>query len=522
MYNILIVDDEVTLCRFLEKIILDLKTYNINLIGIAHNANEALTIVKNNVVHLIITDIVMPGKDGIELMQEILSFQSNIKFIVLSGYTDFYYVQSAYRLGAIDYILKTSVSVEQVKSLILDNISFTQNKPDLSAAYDFQTKSYREKFLLGQNQLSYFFMNNSKNIVHIDTDNLPININDNIVMLYITLFVDRQYIDHVWESDYTSFQLGVTNIINELIDKYGEGFSYAEDFSHYVLVLNDKQPSQKIFTDLLVILKNHFEITISGILSNPGDNLSDIPKLYKQCKNYAQYYFYVGKSILFKASNYEHTPFFMPLNITNKLKELQSFFDSNNLAETTLEHIDKLAVYDAKYSISDIKKLYSQYAYAIETYCQEAAITDKSFNNFFELKDKGDLFEYNQWLKNILFYISDTKQNQTDIIDCIILYIQNHFQENIYLDHIASRFKISKWYFCHLFQQRTGTSFAKYLTNCRIEKAKQMLVNGVHSINFIASECGYSSPEHFSRHFKKTVGCSPSQFKKRDNKKAFD
>lgn len=101
MYNILVVDDDKEIVGAIE-IYLKKEGYNILK---AYNGNEALEKVKENEVHLIILDIMMPEKDGIETLEEIRKNKS-IPVILLSAKSEDYDKIGGLNSGADDYITK--------------------------------------------------------------------------------------------------------------------------------------------------------------------------------------------------------------------------------------------------------------------------------------------------------------------------------------------------------------------------------------------------------------------------------
>ena len=94
-----------------------------------------------------------------------------------------------------------------------------------------------------------------------------------------------------------------------------------------------------------------------------------------------------------------------------------------------------------------------------------------------------------------------------------ISYMLANLQEPITLETFAQRFGINKTYFSRLFHEKTGVSFKKYLTDLRIECAKQMLKEKEMSVIDVGFECGFRSPSQFDRSFKATVGISPSAYR---------
>lgn len=75
---------------------------------------KALEYIKQQDIDIVITDIKMPKLSGIELMREAAVYSPGIKFIVLSAYNDFELVRESLRMGAVDYIIKTEISLERI------------------------------------------------------------------------------------------------------------------------------------------------------------------------------------------------------------------------------------------------------------------------------------------------------------------------------------------------------------------------------------------------------------------------
>ena len=69
------------------------------------------------------------------------------------------------------------------------------------------------------------------------------------------------------------------------------------------------------------------------------------------------------------------------------------------------------------------------------------------------------------------------------------------------------------YYFSKMFKESTGENFIEYLTNVRIEKAKELLNNTDYSMKEIGIMVGYADPNYFSRTFKKNVGVTPTEYR---------
>lgn len=93
----------------------------------------------------------------------------------------------------------------------------------------------------------------------------------------------------------------------------------------------------------------------------------------------------------------------------------------------------------------------------------------------------------------------------------IITYIHQNYWDNLSLDELSQRFYINKFHLCTLFKKVTGMSPNQYLINCRLMKAKELLLNQM-PVEEVCSRIGYNNLSHFSRSFKQWMGISPKKF----------
>lgn len=105
MYNIVIVDDE-PWAREIVKALGDWEKQQMSVIGEAEDGTGALKLIEELKPHIVVTDMRMPGFDGIGLLKELSERFPTLKIIVMSGYDDFVYLKQAIRSRAIEYLLK--------------------------------------------------------------------------------------------------------------------------------------------------------------------------------------------------------------------------------------------------------------------------------------------------------------------------------------------------------------------------------------------------------------------------------
>lgn len=107
------------------------------------------------------------------------------------------------------------------------------------------------------------------------------------------------------------------------------------------------------------------------------------------------------------------------------------------------------------------------------------------------------------------------KFKKLDTFNLVIRYIGEHYYENISIDFLASKFYVSASYFSHIFKNFAQKSLVEYLNEVRISHAKVLLERENMSIGEISAKVGYSDINYFSRRFKKEVGITATEYRKR-------
>ncbi len=92
-------------------------------------------------------------------------------------------------------------------------------------------------------------------------------------------------------------------------------------------------------------------------------------------------------------------------------------------------------------------------------------------------------------------------------------YINDHFMEIHNLEDVAKQFYITKYHLCHIFKKQTGMTVVSYINALRIQQACLFLHDTKASVEHISSKCGFHSHTYFNRVFKKSLGCTPKEFR---------
>lgn len=112
--------------------------------------------------------------------------------------------------------------------------------------------------------------------------------------------------------------------------------------------------------------------------------------------------------------------------------------------------------------------------------------------------------------------ISNKNADLQNTCHLLLKYINNHFTEDISLDTLSKSLNVSKYYISHIFSNKIKTSFPTYLNHCRIDYAKNLLLNSDDSVTEIGFNAGFNSSRTFYRIFKESCDMTPSEFRERN------
>jgi AraC-like DNA-binding protein len=104
---------------------------------------------------------------------------------------------------------------------------------------------------------------------------------------------------------------------------------------------------------------------------------------------------------------------------------------------------------------------------------------------------------------------------ETERINKVFEYIMNNYTSEIYVQQIASELNMSVASFSRYFKHHTRKTFSDYVTEIRIGHACRMLMENTYSISEISYQSGFDNLSNFYRHFKKTIGIIPKEYRSR-------
>ena len=208
---------------------------------------------------------------------------------------------------------------------------------------------------------------------------------------------------------------------------------------------------------------------------------------------------------------------------TNYLVGYIQTFNRNNVAKTLFQLEEYL--YNVENDISEVKlfltDLYLQVKERISVLYPNSPVPFSGNSVVINIiESKHYMYEIIQFLSEQFEMVMNATGNpsRNNIIDDILYYIEHNYQNNIKLETIAPLFGYNSAYLGKIFNKTVGENFNSYIDHMRIEHSKEMLLSGNYKVYEIAEKVGYRNVDYFHKKFRKYVGESPAEFRKKNGR----
>jgi len=510
--KVLIVDDEILIRNWLSLLLCQIEGYNIE-ISEACDVPAALKIIEETHPDLIFTDIKMPNSNGIDLIKFLKETHPSIKTVVLSAYEDFDYVRLAMKNGALDYLLKPKLTIEDIKS-ILDKMQLLLNSaspPDPQKILQIKKNNEIYSAIISDN------IDNNNLLKTFKYENLPQS-----QTLCILGFCLKKAI--VQESPKIELCIDITRIMAaEKIEAYCSCPSNDMLVVFFVAPTNIPEYMKNELDKLSLLINNAVDLmsdntvayTINKTVKKP-DLAATLLSCYQLLQNYS-YYGAVSQNIenvYIAKTKIQESIRGIAQNLEAKLfnQAINNFLDIVRDAHNAMLPLKEVkGIVHNCFSLFFIYSDPKQY-HQIDNKSQIHYV--RSINNVTKRDEMDQIIK--KFLDNYQLFINSMALPISEQVKRALEYIAQHYSEKITLNQLASFVYLNPSYFSQQFKKQTGVSFSDYLENTRIKNAKLLLKETNKSIMEISDELGFSSHNYFTTVFKKIVGISPLKYRSKN------
>lgn len=490
----MLVDDEPLITKGLEAL-LDWEDYGFEIVHIAEDGEEALEYLKEHPIHLLVTDILMPKRTGLSLIEEAKKIQPQLKCIVLSGYQEFDYVKKGMVLGIENYLLKPVDEEELLKTVQAvsiklstahdENAEFTTLKDNILWRLlngEIQKNEWHERLsLYGMNFSQPFYCvsileyerENDKHIskslraqieenypatcLHSpDQELLIIFDSDDEEKLYD---YNQQLADFLKESETGKFYLSMGKVA-ESMDELEESYLEARELSLYQITI---EPNS--------LISDRVSFDRQGLLSVQQSFQEGMAKRILRSKEEA----------------------FVGIDLFYQTLMQQEFVAPAVARKYTIDIISYI-----HHSIRDVKH-----------YHHTGAIEKVVFA--VDIEQMREILS--DYCSELIDTIDNRQENRSPIVQNVLEYMHAHYDEELSLKTLSQRFHVNPIYLGQLFQKEIGVVFSEYINRYRLEKAKELLKTTHLRAGEIGKKVGYADTAYFYKQFKKNVGATPTEWR---------
>ncbi|MGG4218686.1 response regulator transcription factor [Paenibacillus jamilae] len=504
MYKVFIVDDEPFIIEGLYDIV-DWTSFGLEIVGHAENGSLALEALASRPVDVLITDISMPTMDGLRLIDEARKLHADLKTIILSGFNEFDYLKEGMKLGIENYLLKP-INVEELESTLcnttekLDRSRLDQQYETLGVQVLKENMLYR--WLTGQIAPTEFqeraeLIGFSLNIPFMGV--AVLRTEGNLAGMHQQL---RQYIQH--QPDLTLFRdVDEVSVIIAALPNYDES----------------RQDLITLLEDFSVQWSTEGDETVYIGIGSVG-SLAAAPRSYNEAKKSLEYFMIyddrriidytmleedkdnAGQTCSIDWKDYAKLIIARDLDVLTA--RIQSDFEQfqhlervtpNELRNMALELVIRFKMELESIKHSNESERFQQGLHQIK-YCTTWAELVSA------LQDVAT--------ETVNSLLQDMKN---PIVSQVLSYIHVHYAKELSLKILGYQYNLHPVYLGQLFHKETGETFAEYINQYRIKKAKEQLKNTNLKVNEIARNVGYWETGYFYKQFRKYVGISPTDYK---------
>src|SRR5574344_228477 len=529
MYKVIIADDESSVRERLLNL-LTKKSDEFKVVGSYENGYDALTSGVTLEPDLIITDIKMPYISGIELIREAKQSLPLVQSIIISGYDSFDYARQAIDLGVISYVSKPITYADLDEALLKAKVELDK-KLNIDKNIDDLQKQVESSFkiLQGNDLMRLITMKDVPSAFKTKLKEEGINIEAKSQLFAI--FDPDQEIDSISSDKFELTRYYLMKYFADEFDGYVDYYSFEDSESTVVLLCTDKKINKDEIIDklneVIAKIKKTCDVSVSVGVSEINKGDISYRRFYRHARRCLEYRTVVGSNIVlffddleahnstikaigkvdeneYKAISYDIL-YGKKEDAKNKIHNLVNTISTKEYSESYYFILNNLLDTILK-SCINLSDLYSEYSPHLD-------IAQKIYS----LKTSDQVYEYFDKLLDEITKINESSRlsGVESSFGQIKQFIENNYTKStLGLDDVANELGYSVSYISAILK-KNDTSFTKYLTDIRMDKAKNLLADNNSKLIAIAAAVGYEDPYYFSHCFKKYYGVSPIEYRRK-------
>ncbi|EOS23419.1 hypothetical protein C806_02924 [Lachnospiraceae bacterium 3-1] len=502
MIRILIVDDQREeregIAYLLEKYKYPVETVQ------ASNGAEASRYIRSHEVDILFTDIKMPIMNGLDLAKEVNEYDPQIKIIIFSAYGEFEYAKQALVANAVSYLLKP-IEIDEFRQL-MDDVIDSINKRKVLYEKKQQDDMQNRKNLL-------YKVLTSGRVEEKEEERLCEILFPKENTIYG--FLDIEFMGNYFERQEDEFLHFVKMYLGDQAKYIGIYPNKAFLILPYVNRKSLEEQLKKLLRDIKTQTGDECLILISSQVTEIHDLIEQLKRMNEIHMEVLGY----GDQIIAVADYYNRTEYYAA-DVEIASKQLVTAIESKNpdlvreqnkkfiSCICSLEKVSRLYIQNLLYSI--VKAVYD---IVPGTVYEKVLILAEAL--FQENDLKTMLKEYERIIEFMMDSLENEKVDESRIVQNIKNLVEKEYMKDISLNYVADKVNLAPAYVSYIFKKETNQTLVKFITDVKMQKAKQLLEEGNLKIVQIGRACGYGNQSYFNRLFKNYYGVTPKQYREK-------
>lgn len=504
------------------------RDFGCEVVGEAEDGEEALMLAKVMQPDIILTDIKMPEMDGLQFAAASKKELPGVEIVLLTGFDNFDYAQTAIRTGVYDYLLKP-VDYEKMKETIGKLCERIRTRASRDMHYKNLQKKYEQSLPLLVNRLTYDLIHGR--VYGREDLKRKLELFDVRIDTYMIMVARMKNLEHLLDEQRIEqwlLEFGISNICEEVLSRYCSRVLMDCDSNEYRFILCF--PAESREDDCMAIsaqacgkiqsaVQGYIGENICFGLSEMGSDAYQMNKYYQQAVEACRQNSVVGDTGFLQYRDVKtaiHSSWLMPEGEKQLLLEAVVAGRVDEVAHA----LRRLQEDDGAVAEGITAMRYLLTGLLADCICLETGsaarnpIINEGIASFFACETSTDLFAK---AKELFLHI--TRQNgerhkdyHEMTVKRILAYLEEHYHEDISLDHISDVFQLSGSYIGRLIKKHTGQSFLEHLVGIRISSAEQLLGDSNSTVASVAEQVGYRDQSYFISVFKRINGMTPKEY----------
>lgn len=537
MLKVFLVEDEIVMREGIKNNI-SWEEEGFEFVGEASDGELAYPLIQKTQPDILITDIKMPFMDGLELSCLVRQELPDTKIIILSGYDEFEYAQEAISIGITDYLVKPIAGAKLLEAVKKVGKLVQEEQQQRLFLKTFEQERL-ENIQLSRQKLFRSLASGKRPVSELLKEGREIGLDlvaDRYNIVLLQIFSDHQV------EGYSEERNAAEQAIEKMTEKMKNILMVELGLEGWGFIIKETDEARSVEQTLDEFLEKLQEMigTYEGIEYFAGvgravARLSELNRCFEEANRaFAYRYLRTWNQVIYSEkepgnASVDENLNLSALNVEKMDRKSVEQFLKTGLRGEAHHFIDE---YFASLGEKNIQSLLLRQYVTMDMYFAAVAMLEQLGYDRAELVHRcGDF----QTMTTVFSTVEQTKEYLQGVFESAVdlreavsqkkyssllkdarAYIErNYDQEDISLNKAAASVNLSPNHFSTIFNQETGQTFIEFLTEVRMERAKELLRSTSMKMSEIAFAVGYKDAHYFSYLFKKTQDCTPREYRSR-------